>query len=122
MSFYPAKNFAKATVSIGYSAAATSIALTAGHGVRLPTAVPFCVTWWNSTDYPDPSDDPNREIVCVTAIATDTLTVTRGMEGIAATTKDTASKVYKMIASVTAVAINELRGQVHASYNGYDMV
>ena len=25
------------------------------------------MTWWNSTDYPDPSDDPNSEIVRVTA-------------------------------------------------------
>ena len=121
MSFDAAKNFAKATVNTTYDASATTIVLTAGHGARFSTAVPYNVTWWNSTDYPDPSDDPNREIVTVTAIATDTLTVVRGAEGIAATTKNTATKVYKMIVGVTARAINELRGQVHATMQGYDM-
>lgn len=121
MSFDAVKNFAKATVSTTYDASETSIVLTTGHAARLPTAVPFNVTWWNSTDYPDPSDDPNREIVTVTAIATDTLTVVRGQEGITATTKNTGGKTYKMIAGVTAKSINEMRGQINASYNGYDM-
>jgi hypothetical protein len=99
------KNFAKVQVSTGYDASATSIALTAGHGTKLPAA-PFNATWWNDTDYPDPSDDPNVEIVRVTAIATDTLTVTRGQESITATTKNTASKTYRMIAGLTAKSLN----------------
>ena len=61
------KNFAKVTVSTGYDASATSVALSAGHGARLPAA-PFNATWWNSTDFADPSDDPNVEIVRVTAL------------------------------------------------------
>jgi hypothetical protein len=100
-----AKNFAKVTVSTTYDASATSIVLTTGHGAKLPTA-PFNVVWWNSTDYADPSDDPNVEIVRVTAISTDTLTVTRGQEGISASTKNTASKTYKMLAGLTAKVIN----------------
>jgi hypothetical protein len=99
------KNFAKVTVSTGYDASATSIDLTSGHAANLPT-VPFNATWYNSTDYPDPSDDPNREIVRVTAIASDTLTVTRGEEGITATTKNAATKTYKLIAGITAKTIN----------------
>jgi len=100
-----AKNFAKVEVSTGYDAAATSIVLTTGHGARLPTA-PFNVVWWNSTDYTDPSDDPNVEIVRVTAISTDTLTVTRAQESTSASTKNTASKTYKMIAGLTALGAN----------------
>jgi len=99
------KNFAKVTVSTGYDASATSIVLSGGHGAKLPTA-PFNATWWNSTDYADPTDDPNVEIVRVTAIVTDTLTVTRGQESISATTKNTASKTYKMIAGLTAKTLN----------------
>jgi len=99
------KNFAKVTVSTGYDAAATSVVLASGHGMRLP-AVPFNVTWWNSTDYPDPTDDPNVEIVRVTAMSVDTLTVTRGQESITATTKNTASKTYKMIAGLSAKTVN----------------
>ena len=99
------KNFAKVQVSTGYDAAATSIALTAGHGAKLPAA-PFNATWWNSTDFADPSDDPNVEIVRVTAIATDTLTVTRAQESTSASTKNTASKTYKLIAGLTAKTFN----------------
>jgi len=99
------KNFAKVTVSTGYDASATSVVLSGGHGTKLPAA-PFNATWWNSTDYADPTDDPNVEIVRVTAIVTDTLTVTRGQEGISASTKNTASKTYKMVAGLTAKTFN----------------
>lgn len=100
-----AKNFAKVTVSTGYDASATSIVLSAGHGLKLPIA-PFNLTWWNVTDYPDPSDDPNVEIVRCTAVATDTLTVTRGQESISASTKNTSGKTYKMVAALTAKVVN----------------
>lgn len=99
------KNFAKVTVSTGYDASATSIVLSSGHGAKLPTA-PFNLTWWNSTDYADPSDDPNVEIVRCTNVATDTLTVTRAQESTSASTKNTAAKTYKMIAGLTSKVIN----------------
>jgi hypothetical protein len=105
MSLDQAKNFAKATVSTGYDAAATSIVLNTGDGAKLPTA-PFNVVWWNATDYPDPSDDPNVEIVRVTGKSSDTLTVTRAQESTSASTKNTAGKTYKMIAGLTAKTIN----------------
>lgn len=100
-----AVNFAKVTVSIGYNNVATSIALNVGNGALLPAA-PFNVVWWNSTDYPDPSNDPNVEIVRVTNIAGDTLTITRAQEGTAASTKNAAGKVYLMTAGLTAKVIN----------------
>jgi hypothetical protein len=116
-----AKNFAKATVSTTYDASATSIVLTSGHGAKLPTQVPFNVVWWNATDYGDPSDDPNVEIVLVTAVSTDTLTVVRAAEGTSASTKNTGSKTYKMIAGLVASQENEWRGVQLAQYSGYDM-
>lgn len=116
-----AKNFAKATVSTTYNSSDTSIALSTGHAAKLPTQLPFNVVWWNSTDYGDPSDDPNVEIVRVTAIATDTLTVVRGQEGTSASTKNTASKTYQMLAGLLASHENERRGVNLAQYSGYDM-
>lgn len=95
----PVKNFAIVTVSTGYDASATSIALTSGHGARLPapsTDGAFNLVWWNSTDYSNPADDPNVEIVRVTARSTDTLTVTRAQESTSASTKNTSAKTYKM--------------------------
>lgn len=105
MALDPTINFGKVLVSTGYDDTAVSIVLNAGDGARLPdpaTAGAFNLVWWNWTDYPDPSDDPNREIVRCTARSTDTLTVTRGQEGIAATTKNSGGKTYKMILALTA--------------------
>lgn len=107
------KNFAIVTVSAGYDAAATSIALTAGHGARLPdTAVDgsFNLVWWNSTDYANPSDDPNVEIVRVTTRSTDTLNpIVRGEDGTSASTKNTGGKTYKMMLAPTASLVKQIR-------------
>jgi len=111
MALDPVVNFGKVTVSTTYDASASSIALTAGHGANLPqpsTDGAFNVTWWNTTDYADPSDDPNREIVRVTARSTDTLTVTRAQEGTSASTKNTASKTYKMVLAPTKKMIDDI--------------
>lgn len=99
-----AKNFAKATVSGAYDADDTSIVLASGHGARMPTA-PFNAVWWDAGSYSDPSDDPNVEVVRVTNIATDTLTITRAQEGTSATTK---SSSCKLIAGLTALAANSI--------------
>ena len=104
-------NFGKVTVSLGYDADDTSIALTTGHGAKLPqpsTDGAFNLVWYNSTDYPNPCDDPNVEIVRCTARSTDTLTVTRGQEGTSGSTKNTGSKVYLMILAVTKKMITDL--------------
>lgn len=100
-----AKNFAKVQVSTGYGDGDTTIVLETGHGTKLPTA-PFNAVWWNSTDFFDPSDDPNVEIVRVTDVTSDTLTVTRAQESTSASTKNTAGKTYRMIAGLTAKTIN----------------
>lgn len=104
------KNFAKVEVSTGYSDTATSIVLSTGEGAKLPdpSTAEYNVTWWNSTDYPDPSDDPNVEIVRVTAKTTDTLTVTRNQESSGASTKNTSGKTYKMVLGITAKMITDI--------------
>lgn len=114
-----AKNFAKVEVSTGYDASATSIILSASEGAKLPT-VSFNAVWYNSTDYTDPTDDPNREIVRVTNISTDTLTVTRAQEGTSAATHNTGGKTYKMIAGLTAKTINTDLGSTFEPLKGDD--
>lgn len=114
MSLDPVVNFGKVTVSTGYSSSATSIVLSSGAGAKLPSSYPFNLIWWNATDYPDPADDPNVEIVTVTAKSTDTLTVTRGQESTAASTKSTSSKTYKMVQGPTAKTVADLFG-----WNGF---
>ena len=106
-----AKNFAKATVDGVYEAADTEIDVLTSEGSRFPTP-PFNAVWWNATDYPDPSDDPIKEIVRVTAIATDTLTITRAQEGTAAEDHNEAGKTYKLIAGPTARTITDMIGNI----------
>lgn len=101
-------NFGKVTVSTTYDAVAVTIVLTAGHGSRLPSTFPFPLSWWDATTYSDPADDPNKEIVIVTNRAGDTLTVTRAGEGTSASTKNTASKTYKMVLGITKAMWDEL--------------
>jgi hypothetical protein len=99
-------NFIQLTVSTGYGATDTSIVLSSG-GSSLPSA-PFNMVWWNSTDYVNPALDPNVEIVRVTNVSGNTLTVTRAQEGTAASTKNTAGKTYQMLLGITAKMITDI--------------
>lgn len=106
MTLDPVANLIKRTVSTGYGASDTTIILSSG-GSSLPSPS-FNVTWWNSSDFPDPSDDPNAEIVRVTGVSGNTLTITRAQEGTAASTKDAAGKTYKLILGITAKMITDI--------------
>jgi len=103
-------NFAKVIVSTGYNAAATTIVLGSGEGSKLPgfAGNPYNVTWWNSTDFADPADDPTKEIVRVTGRSGDSLTVTRAQEGTSAANHNTGGKVYKMALCVTKKMIDDI--------------
>lgn len=78
------KNFAVSTVATAPSPATsgTSLVVASGQGSRFPAA-PFNVAIWPAGQNPTPS---NTEIARVTAISTDTLTITRAQEGTAART------------------------------------
>lgn len=108
------KNFAKVTVDGTVEQTATSITLVTGDGARLPAA-PFNAVLWNATDFPDPADYPQAEIVRVTAISTDTLTVTRAQEGTSDEDHAEGGKTYKLIAGLTALAWSTLLGDVFGS-------
>lgn len=110
----PVTNFGEVTVSTGYNASATSIALLTGDGALLPdpsTDGAFNMVWWNCTNYANPKQDPNKEIVRITARSTDTLTITRAQEGTSASTKNTGGKTYKM----ALVATKKFRDDVNTA-------
>jgi hypothetical protein len=100
------------TLSTGIDASATSVVLTAGHGARFPNPTgsvqPFNAIIWNATDYTNPLDDPNYEIVRCTARSTDTLTVTRAQEGTTGVTHNTSAKTYKIALPLTLLGIQKL--------------
>lgn len=73
------KNFAYSTVASGTvigSSSATSLTVATGDGAKFPAA-PFNITVWPAASLPLTS---NAEIMRVTAVATDTFTVTRNTE------------------------------------------
>jgi hypothetical protein len=113
-------NFIKLTVSTGYDQNATSILLHSG-GSLLPAA-PFNMTWWNSSDFPDPSNDPNVEIVRVTAVSGNTLTIARAQEGTVASTKNAAGKTYQIILGITAKTITDIGNNLQKPWQYVDVV
>lgn len=118
MALDPFTNFGIATVSTGYDASATSIALASGQGAKLPNPGvdgAFNLVWWDSTNYTLPSNDPNREIVRCTARSTDTLTVTRAQESTSATTKNTSGATYSVMVSVTKKTLDDIDTHMDAS-------
>jgi len=118
MAIDPVKNFAKVTVSQGYDSLAISITLNTGDGDKLPdpaTDGEFNLVWWNYTDYKDPADDPNVEIVRVTAKSGDTLTITRGQEGTTPQDHNITGKTYKMVLAPTKKFRDDIKSYVDTS-------
>ena len=60
--------------------AITSTQLVAADGSVFPSSGQFLVSVWDKATYPDPNDDPAREIILCTGRTGNTLTVTRGQE------------------------------------------
>lgn len=119
------KNFVKVDVSTGYDDTAVTVVVATGQGTELPdpATANFNLTWWNSTDYADPSDDPNVEIVRVTAKTGDSLTVVRPAVGNSyngetsantAKTHNTGGKTYKMMLAPTYKVFNDINTDIAA--------
>lgn len=101
------KNLAYSTVLTAPSPAAsgTSLVVAAGTGPRFP-AVPFNATVWPTGTMPDPT---TAEIVRVTGISTDTLTITRTQEGTSARTIIAGDQIAQ---TFTVLALDTLSAQI----------
>lgn len=106
------KNLAYSTVATAPSPASsgTSLVVASGHGTRFPT-VPFNATIWADGDIPDPA---NAEIVRVTAISTDTFTITRAQEGTSARSVIVGDNIA---ATITAKTLTDV--EVGANLSNY---
>lgn len=119
----PVTNFGKVTVSTVYTSTDLIVGLNTNEGLKLPdtsAGKQFNLVWYNSTDYPDPSDDPNVEIVRCTTRTVDTLTITRAQEGTTASNKNIVNKIYKMVLSPTKKTIDDI-GTEHVKKTGDTM-
>jgi hypothetical protein len=124
MAFDAHKNFAVSAVATAPSPAAsgTSLVVTGGHGTRFP-AVPFNATVWPANTLPDPS---NAEIVRVTNISTDTLTIAREQEGTSARTivvgdQIAATITAKTLTDVEVTAPIEQTTSATGAQNNFDI-
>jgi hypothetical protein len=106
-------NFAKSTLAAGIAAGDSSLAVASGDGSRFPVA-PFVVTIWNASDYSDASDDPDREIILVTAKSGDTFTITRAQEGTSAANHNMSGNAYGIVATLTAGALSGIASDLAA--------
>jgi len=90
------KNFAYGTVATAPSPATsgTSLVLGSGQGALFPTSFPYSVVIWATGVNPTSA---NAEIVTVTGISTDTLTIVRAQEGTSARTVVTGDQVMYAI-------------------------
>jgi len=99
-------NFPYSTVATAPSPATsgTSLVVAAGHGVRFP-AVPFQLSIWPAGGTPTPT---TAEIVTVTLVSTDTLTIVRAQENTVARSVVVGDQVA---ATITAKTLNDLDGE-----------
>ncbi|MDY0278096.1 MAG: hypothetical protein RBQ97_08425 [Acholeplasma sp.] len=104
------QNFIKEAVNGLFDDSAVTIDVISAANFPDPASGEYNVVWWDISNYPDPADDPNVEIVRVTARNTGTnrITVTRAQESITATTKNTVGASYFMALCPTKKTIDEL--------------
>jgi len=93
----------------------TSLTVTAGQGALFP-APPFSATIWPAGVQPL---SINAEIVRVTAVSTDTFTITRAQEG---TTAQSITAGYQIAQTVTAGLLQELAPLSGATFTGQVVV
>jgi hypothetical protein len=87
MAFLKKKNCARTTINQVGGLNATDLSVTVSDASQLPSSGDFLVTIWDKTSFPDPCDDSNTEIVKVTDVSGNVLTIVRGQE-------DTTGKVH----------------------------
>lgn len=114
MPFDPHVNFAYSTVLTAPSPATsgTSLVVQSGDGAAFGTAFSFNATVWPAGVAPTKA---NSEIVRVTAISTDTFTITRQQEGTSARTIVVGDQIA---ATVTAKTLTDVEQAVIAGFSG----
>ena len=116
MSFLAKKNNAKTTLSSSFTASETTLQVS--DASKFPTSGDFLITIWDKISYPDPSDDPNMEIVKVTTVLSDTFLVTRAQEETTAV-RHSSGNVVEML--ITAGHFTEVEGTLQEHRTAIDL-
>lgn len=99
LSFNQVKNNAKSTTTgLNNTTDPVTFSVGAGDGAKFPQpGNNFWVTAWDAVSHADPSDDPNMEVLLVTARSTDSLTASRGQLGTVAATHVSGAAVRLLV-------------------------
>ncbi len=107
------KNLLKVKVVGTYSNSDTSIEIDSDDFSRLPdpATAKYNLVWWDIESYPDPSDDPNVEIIRVQSSnsGTKTITVDRAQEDTTATAK---SGELMLMLALTKKTLTDIFGEI----------
>ena len=93
--FLQKKNNAYSTLNGSIINTSGSVTLTSA--ALFPTSAPFVCTIWNNISYPDPSLDPNMEIVAVIGVASNVFTITRAQENTLASSHASGSAIQLLL-------------------------
>jgi len=121
MALDPTENFAFVEVSGSFLVGASTITLVSGSAAKLPvpaTDGAFNLTLWNETNFPNPADAgaSDVEIVRVTSITGEVLTITRAQESTTAIAS-TAGKIYRMLLGPTKKMVTDTQTEIDAATN-----
>jgi len=106
-----AYNFAKTTISL-FDSEATSATLTDPTRFLDPATKQYnCVVWCSSL-YPNPVDDPNKEIVRFTAKSGSVYTFTRAQEGTEAKDHNIEDEIYSVAIVLTEKMISDIQDEL----------
>lgn len=114
MAFLRKKNNAKTTINQVGGLTASALSVTVADASKFPDTGDFLVTAWNKTLYPDPTDDINREILKVTNVVGNVLTIERGQEDTTAHVHANGQAVEMLI---TAGTFEEIENAILVSSN-----
>lgn len=114
MSIDNTKNFAITQLDGGIDASATTIDVV--DASVFPT-VEFNAVIWNSDDYANPAIDANVEIVRITNISGNTLTVTRGQESTTPSEHNGTGTTYSIANTITSKMIDDIRTDLDKGLN-----
>ena len=109
MAFLKKVNNARTTITQNINSSALSV--TVDDPSDFPISGDFLATIWDNVTYPDPSDDPNQEIVKVTNVSGSTFTIERAVDN---TTAHSHSNNHALQMLITSLHFTEIEDAIDA--------
>ena len=107
MALDKSSNFAKTTIT-GITSGATEVVLDDATNFLDPASGEYNCVIWEISNYGNPADDPNKEIVRATALSGNTLTITRAQESTTASNHNTSGETYAIANVLTKKMIDDI--------------